>query len=171
MFPWRFHLYIFITAALLGKKGRRYCPDLLHTSEGLHPSSLYLYGCFFPPSGSQLVPFSSAWSVMLDTLILEDATAGQPGGFDVSVTIRLLQLPLKREGRWSGEPQGSLVAQWERISQQPPPDTPHEMRSAGSLGLEVSHFLYLKIPIVDFWQLHSGFIPRGSAQTSEFAKR
>lgn len=108
---------------------------------------------------------------MLDTLILEDATAGQPGGFDVSVTIHLLQLPLKREGCWSGEPQGSLVAQWERISQQPPSDTPHEMRTAGSLGLEVSHFRYLKIPIVDFWQLHSGFIPRGSAQTSEFAKR
>lgn len=33
---------------------------------------------------------------MLDTLILEDATAGQPGGFDVSVTIHLLQLPLER---------------------------------------------------------------------------
>jgi len=98
---------------------------------------------------------------MVDMLVLVDASVGQSGWLGVLITAYSFHLPLERGSLASGEPSSSLVAQWEKTCQQSC-ETPNKMRMAVNLGIEVSHFLYRKIPIIEFWQLHSGFLPRGS---------
>lgn len=129
-----------------------------------HPSSLWLYPWSFPPVGIQLAHVSSAWSsVLLATPILEVVSESQPVWFGMLIATLSLQLPLKREShRTQGSPSHLFWLNGKRLhsgySLKPKP----KWRWQAIWGLRCQLSFIWKIHIVDFWQPHSGFLPRRS---------
>lgn len=172
-------LYLYYCSAHRGKKKGRisiatiYWPHLLppisitlvSTSECHHSSSLWLYPWSFPPFGIQLALFSSAWSsVLLATLILEVVSESQPVWFGMLVaTLSLSSLWRERVAGTRGSPSHLFWLNGKRLHSSGysvKPKLKWKWQAIWGLRCQVS-FIW-KTCIVDFWQPHSGFLPKAS---------
>lgn len=110
---------------------------------GCHPSSVWLYPWSFPSFDIQLAHFSSAWSVLWATPILEVVDESQPVWFGMLIATHSLQL-CWIGGCWTQGSSSHLFWLKQKAPQWLFSETQTEMEMAGNLGLDVSDFLYLK---------------------------